>query len=485
MGEDAELLQRFVGAGSEDAFSELVRRHVGLVYFTALRRTGGDAMLAQDVAQAVFCLVARRAAALAAHITLTGWLYTTTRHLAGKAARKEQTRRRHEQAAAMHELTTADPFQAWEQMRPIIDDALDTLPGSEREAILLRFFEGRAFADMGATLRISEDAARMRVGRALDKLRTRLEGKGIRSASAALAVVLSTQAGLAVPAGMVATLSGAAMAAAAGTSGAAVLLGFMSATKLTVTAAVVATVLATGFGLAERNRATRAEARLALAAEQAAAAQARLALAQDQGSRAASRAADADEDNRRLLAAIEAAQAQQRLAATANVAPSRPASTEPGDRLSRRLAALFPNGVVATVGDKVVTVEDVRRQVAPRLAKLEAEASDPDDFGQRLNRLQNNVVKESVERILLVKEFGVPTEGEPPKSIPPAYIDNAFADRMKAEFSNDASRFQTYLESRGMTREQYLKELQEEITFRYMQSRQRKLDQPANPAAPK
>ncbi|HVZ16140.1 MAG TPA: sigma factor, partial [Terriglobales bacterium] len=114
MIDDAELLRRYSGAGSEAAFTEWVGRHLGLVYFTALRRTG-DGALAQDVAQAVFSTAARKAAGLAGHPAPTGWLYTTTRHLADKAARKEQTRRRYEQEAAMQEMTTAEPAREWER----------------------------------------------------------------------------------------------------------------------------------------------------------------------------------------------------------------------------------------------------------------------------------------------------------------------------------------------------------------------------------
>ena len=107
----------------------------------------------------------------------------------------------------MYELTTAEPSAQWERLRPVIDEVLEGLDARDREAILIRFFEGRPFADMGAALRISQDAARMRVDRALDKLRTKLERRGIQSASAALAVALSTQVGIAVPAGIITAVS--------------------------------------------------------------------------------------------------------------------------------------------------------------------------------------------------------------------------------------------------------------------------------------
>src|ERR1017187_10387371 len=94
-----ELLRRYVAGQSETTFAELVRQHIGLVYSAALRQVNGDAAAAQDVTQAVFTDLARKAPGLIRHTSLTGWLYTSTRFLAAKARRAEQTRRSHEQEA--------------------------------------------------------------------------------------------------------------------------------------------------------------------------------------------------------------------------------------------------------------------------------------------------------------------------------------------------------------------------------------------------
>ena len=143
MVHDAELLLRYSESGAEAAFTEFVRRHLDLVYFTALRRTSGDAALAQDIAQGVFATAARKARELASHLSLAGWLYITTRHLADKAVRKEETRRRYEKAASMDALTNAEASPEWERLRPLIDRALDEMSETDREGILLRFFRGR------------------------------------------------------------------------------------------------------------------------------------------------------------------------------------------------------------------------------------------------------------------------------------------------------------------------------------------------------
>src|SRR5204862_5360877 len=139
------------------------------VYSAALRRLHGDAHQAEDVAQVVFCALARKAHRLSRHPALTGWLYTATRNAVINVVRAE-TRRgaREKEAQLMHEAnseTSAD----WSQLRPVLDTAMDQLNERDREAVLLRFFQGRAFAEVGAAVGLSEEAARKRVERALDK----------------------------------------------------------------------------------------------------------------------------------------------------------------------------------------------------------------------------------------------------------------------------------------------------------------------------
>src|SRR6476620_8494216 len=120
---DCDLLRRYAETHSEDAFAELVRRHINLVYSAAMRQVNGDSHLAQDVAQTVFAELARKAGALSSRQLLTGWLYTCTHFTAAKAVRKEFRRRTREQEAhAMHELcdSPASDFD-WENIRPVLD----------------------------------------------------------------------------------------------------------------------------------------------------------------------------------------------------------------------------------------------------------------------------------------------------------------------------------------------------------------------------
>lgn len=229
--EDADLLRRYVDHADQAAFAELVARRLPLVYSAALRQVGGDAHLARDVAQGVFTDLARKAAVLAERPVLAGWLYTSTGYAAAKAVRAEQRRRRREREAQLMEDLTRDsePEANWDALRPVIDAALRELGERDREAVLLRFFENRGFAEIGQRLRLGENGARMRVERALDKLHGALERRGIRSSAAALGAALGAHAVVAAPSGLAATIASG-VPVATGAAGLAGIL--MSVTKI-------------------------------------------------------------------------------------------------------------------------------------------------------------------------------------------------------------------------------------------------------------
>ena len=211
MNDDAALLRRYAEEKSEAAFAELVRRHLDLVYSAAQRRLGGDAHRAADVAQQVFATLAREAARLSRHTVLTAWLYAATRHAAIDAIRADRRRQVREQEAHLMQTLAATPTldAEWERLRPVLDAVMDELAEADRTAVLLRFFQQRPFAEIGATLHLSDDAARMRVDRALDKLRALLARRGITSTTAALGATLVHQAIAAAPAGLAGTVAAA------------------------------------------------------------------------------------------------------------------------------------------------------------------------------------------------------------------------------------------------------------------------------------
>ncbi len=212
-----ELLRRYVASQSETAFAELVRQNIALVYSAALRQVNGDGPAAEDVAQAVFTDLARKAPGLTNHPSLTGWLYTSTRYLASKVCRAEQSRRSREQKAhAMNQLLQSnDPDTIWQDLRPLLDDAMHDLSASDREAVLLRYFERLPLAEIGARLGLTDKAAHMRIERAIDRLRAALAKRGVTSTVAALGLVLTERAIGAVPAGLSTRISHAAVATVA------------------------------------------------------------------------------------------------------------------------------------------------------------------------------------------------------------------------------------------------------------------------------
>jgi RNA polymerase sigma factor (sigma-70 family) len=242
--DDARLLNRFVSSGEEGAFRELVGRHFGLVYSVALRQLNGDTHLAQDVAQSVFTDLARKARFLSSNVVLSGWLYEAARFAANNLIRNEQRRRvREQEASSMHELSSqSDPD--WEQLRPVLDTAMGQLSAKDRNAVLLRFFQGKNFRTVGAALGISEDAAQKRVTRALEALRAVLVRRGVTLPLSALAVLLTTSTAHSAPPAVISSIASASLAGAATKTGtAAWLLHAVLRTKTALVASSLAVLI--------------------------------------------------------------------------------------------------------------------------------------------------------------------------------------------------------------------------------------------------
>ena len=253
---DHELLQQYA-KGSEGAFTELVGRYIDFVYSAALRQVGADAHLAQDVAQSVFVDLARKARSLPPNTVLTGWLYTGTRYAAAKIVRTEQRRRAREQESWLMQESSLDPAQEplWDELRPVLDHAMHELNERDRNAVLLRYFEGRPLAHVGATLGLTEDAARMRIGRALDKLRDLLATRGVKSTSTALAVLLAQQTISAAPAGLAGQIAGTVLSTAGVAAGSTILnLIAMSKLKIAVATTLVVAGVATPFVIQQHTQ---------------------------------------------------------------------------------------------------------------------------------------------------------------------------------------------------------------------------------------
>ena len=264
---DAQLLRNYAEHGAEAAFAEIVARHTDLVYSAALRQVYSPD-LARDVTQSVFTDLARKARSVSANLspkaTLVGWLYRGTRFAARDLYRNE-TRRTQRERQAMEQLHPAPETPPdWEQLRPVLDDAMSELDDTDRDAVLLRYFKNYDLRTVGTTLGISDDAAQKRVSRAVERLREFFAKRGVTVGASGLAVVISANAVHAAPVGLALTVS----TAAALTGTALATTATVAATKaITMTALqktlVTATIaVLTGVGIYEARQNAQLRSRI-------------------------------------------------------------------------------------------------------------------------------------------------------------------------------------------------------------------------------
>lgn len=252
---DAELIALYVRERSESAFGQLVARHINLVYAAAVRQLR-DPQSAQDVTQDVFVLLARRCGEMDGRIVLPAWLYKAA-VLAARNALKAAARRRHREMAAQSDRPRRDSgdvdSSAFEDVLPLLDEAIGTLGERDRAALVLRYFKGQSVGDVGAALGISANATSKRLERAVAKLRTFFARRNVSIGAAAIASGLAAHGAQAAPPGLAAIVTCGALkattgAAAAGSGaivkGTAILMA--SGNVKSVVAAAVALLLLVG-----------------------------------------------------------------------------------------------------------------------------------------------------------------------------------------------------------------------------------------------
>ena len=203
---DRELLREFARSGSEPVFEALVERYVGLVYSAALRQVR-DAQHAEDITQAVFILLARKAAILPAGTVLSGWLLKTTRYAASNHIRAAVRRAQREQEAVMQSTLNESDSAIWEKLAPCLDEVITLLGDADRNVIALRYFENRPWREVAGLMHVTEDAAQKRVARSLDKLRALFAKRGVTLSAELIASAVAANSVQAVPPGMVKAIS--------------------------------------------------------------------------------------------------------------------------------------------------------------------------------------------------------------------------------------------------------------------------------------
>ncbi len=344
MAHDSELTKALVEGNAEAALGELVRRHVDLVYATALRQVGRDAHLAEDVVQVVFARFVHRAAALRDRESLGGWFYTTAHHVAANVVRGERRRKDRElEAQTMENIRpTAELGTDWSRLQPVLDDAMHEINERDRDAIRLRYFERMPVAAIGARLGVTENAAAKRLERALEKLRVRLTRRGITSTGLALAAVLEGQASVTAPAGLAASVTSLVLTgAAAGTITAEwTIFTFMSTAKITFGLIGSAVVLGTGATLITAQ-ARNTETALTDSIRRQGALNAKLSELENRLQKETERVRAAEEENNQLL---ESAQKMRTAGPVEVAADAEPITSELVSARFKRAQELVQNG---------------------------------------------------------------------------------------------------------------------------------------------
>ncbi|HSY17208.1 MAG TPA: sigma-70 family RNA polymerase sigma factor [Candidatus Acidoferrales bacterium] len=397
---DMDLVREFARNGSEAAFAELVRRNIALVYSVARRCTGHDGD-AQDVTQAVFIILARKADSLGGKTVLPGWLYETTRFTAARWLRTQARRAAREQEAYMQStLNKAETAGVWPQLAPHLEAAMDKLAARDRALLVLRFYENKTAAETAALLGIREEAAQKSVTRALEKLRKFFAQRGVTLTAAAIAGAVSANSVHAAPAGLAAAISSTALLGTTTTTAAVIAatkaIAMTTFQKTIVTAAFVVTV---GAGVFEAHQAAQLQGQNRSLQQQQASLMAQVGQLSQSLADATNRLAGLVAENAQLKSNPNADPNKHELlklrgeVTQLRTANAQNDSNDPADVAAKGVAAKvkqLKQWMEQNPNDKIPELQYLTDQEWLRSANYTAELKTDDDFGRALSQLRRD-----------------------------------------------------------------------------------------------
>ncbi len=262
ISDDMALVREYAQSNSEQAFATLVSRHINLVYSVALRQVR-DPHLAEEITQAVFIILSKKAKSIGAETILCGWLCRPARYVSSRSLRNERRRQIRERESQMQSSLNEPEPGVWSQIEPLLDEALNCLGEKEHDAVVLRFFDGKELKQVGAAMGTTEDAARMRVNRGLESLRQFFAKRGVTLSAAGISGAIAANSVQAAPAGLAAAITAAAFSGTTITT-AAVIATAKTIAMTTLQKALVATTVAilAGAGIYEARQASKAGAEI-------------------------------------------------------------------------------------------------------------------------------------------------------------------------------------------------------------------------------
>ncbi len=412
---DQELLREYVSKGSEPAFAELVQRHVNFVYSVALRMVD-DSHEAEDIAQNVFIALNKQARELIDHPVLSGWLHRTARNLSINSVRSATRRRTREQnAVAMNELHSSESDAQWIDVAPVLDVALGELNDTERDAVLLRYFERKPASEIANVLGISSEAAQKRVNRGIDRLRELFAKRGVAVAASGLAGLLTANAVQGAPAGLAATIASATFGGAgAHVSSAAVVTKTVFMT--TIQKALVGAVLAVAIGAAlyQTQQCVDMSQQTQKLLQQQASLSARVQQAEADRDNASNQLAAL---NKQLTELKLSNEQRELLRLRGEVSTLR--QKQPGTNQLSGLARMM-NDPAAREYNRQIILKGIRTRYAPLFQELKLNSEKVEQFTQRFSELymkfgqivaeqkENNFTPEEIDRLTAdaQREFG-------------------------------------------------------------------------------